>query len=53
MHRWLLQYSYRTPLSWWVFAAATGGALGIALLTVSFHALTAAHTPPVKTLRTL
>ena len=52
MYRWLLQYSYRTPLSWWVFAAATGGALGIALLTVSFHALKAAHTPPVKTLRT-
>ena len=52
MHRWLLQYSYRTPLSWWVFAAAAGGALGIALLTVSFHALKAAHTPPVKTLHT-
>ena len=51
MHKWLQQYEYRTPLHWWVFAAAAGGALVLALVTVSFHALKAAHTNPAKTLR--
>ena len=51
MNRWLEQYEYRTPLHWWVFAAAAGGAVVLALVTVSFHALKAAHTNPAKTLR--
>lgn len=51
MQRWLLQYEYRTPLHWWIFATALSGALIIALLTVSFHALKAAHRNPVTTLR--
>jgi ABC-type antimicrobial peptide transport system permease subunit len=51
MNKWLQQYEYRTPLHWWVFAAAAGGVLVLALLTVSFHALKAAHTNPAKTLR--
>lgn len=51
MNSWLASYSYRTPLHWWVFAAAGAGALLIALLTVSFQALKAALANPVKTLR--
>jgi len=52
MHNWLQNYSYRTQLSWWIFAAAGFGALLIALLTVSFQAIKAALANPVKSLRT-
>ena len=51
MNNWLADYAYRTPIHWWVFAAAGIGALVIALLTVSFQALRAALANPVKTLR--
>ncbi|HVU94767.1 MAG TPA: ABC transporter permease [Puia sp.] len=51
MNGWLASYAYRTPIHWWVFAAAGLGALGIALLTVSFQAVRAALANPVKTLR--
>jgi ABC-type antimicrobial peptide transport system permease subunit len=51
MSQWLASYAYRTPIHWWVFAAAGLGALVIALLTVSFQALKAALANPVKTLR--
>ncbi len=49
---WLENYEYRTTLSWWVFAAAVLGALGITLATVSFQAIKAALANPVKSLRT-
>jgi ABC-type antimicrobial peptide transport system permease subunit len=51
MNGWLASYAYRTPIHWWVFAAAGTCALLIALLTVSFQALRAAVANPVKTLR--
>ncbi|HEV3412671.1 MAG TPA: ABC transporter permease [Puia sp.] len=51
MSNWLASYAYRTPIHWWVFAAAGLGALTIALLTVSAQALKAALANPVKTLR--
>lgn len=52
LHGWLQQYSYRVGISWWVFAAALVGAIAITLLTVSFQAIKAATTNPVKSLRT-
>jgi len=52
MHGWLQKYQYRTDISWYVFAAAIGGALFITLLTVSFQAIKAAWANPVKSLRT-
>jgi ABC-type antimicrobial peptide transport system permease subunit len=52
LNGWLQKYEYRTSISWWVFAAAIGGALVITLLTVSFQAIKAALTNPVKSLRT-
>jgi ABC-type antimicrobial peptide transport system permease subunit len=52
MHGWLQNYKYRTHITWYVFAAAIGGALLITLLTVSFQAIKAALTNPVKSLRT-
>jgi len=49
---WLQHYSYRTQLSWWIFTATGIGALLITLMTVSFQAIKAAMTNPVKSLRT-
>ena len=51
MGEWLLQYNYRTPITWWVFAAATSGALLLTLCTVSFQALKAAVANPIVSLR--
>jgi putative ABC transport system permease protein len=50
--RWLQDFAYRVPVSWWVFIMAAGIALLIALLTVSFQAIKAAIANPVKSLRT-
>lgn len=51
MHTWLQNYDYRTPLAWWIFALAGGGALFITLLTVSFQAVKVALRNPVSSLR--
>ncbi|MCF0040864.1 ABC transporter permease [Dyadobacter fanqingshengii] len=51
MHDWLQTYTYRTALSWWIFASAISGALVITLITVSFQAIKAALLNPVKTLK--
>ncbi|MDQ4141576.1 MAG: ABC transporter permease, partial [Bacteroidota bacterium] len=51
MHQWLQNYTYRSPLSWWIFAAAGLGALLITLLTVSFQAIKAALMNPINALR--
>jgi putative ABC transport system permease protein len=52
MEVWLRNFAYRIDVSWWVFAVAGIVALLIALLTVSFQAIKAALTNPVKSLRT-
>jgi putative ABC transport system permease protein len=52
MSKWLQQYDYRAAISWWIFVAAVAGALLITILTVSFQAIKAALTNPVKSLRT-
>jgi ABC-type antimicrobial peptide transport system permease subunit len=51
MSRWLAGYAYHTDLSLWVFAAAGFGAVGIAVVTVSFQAVRAAMVNPVRSLR--
>ena len=52
MHKWLQDFAYRVQIGWWIFAVAGIIALLIALLTVSFQAIKAALTNPVKSLRT-
>ncbi|WP_179336718.1 ABC transporter permease [Winogradskyella ludwigii] len=52
MGQWLQKFSYRTTVSWDVFAIACFGALIITLITVSFQAIKAATSNPVKSLRT-
>ncbi|HEY4061189.1 MAG TPA: ABC transporter permease [Puia sp.] len=51
MHNWLQGYSYRIGLQWWVFGLAGIGSVMIALLTISYQAITAALTNPAKSLR--
>jgi len=51
MRGWLQQFAYRTNIAWWLFPAAGAGALLIAMMTVSFQALRAAQTDPVKALK--
>lgn len=51
MANWLDAYTYRTNLSWWIFATAGSGALLITLITVSFQAIRAALSNPVRSLR--
>ncbi len=52
MHSWLNDFAYRINISWWIFASAGLLALFIALATVSFQAIKAALSNPVKSLRT-
>jgi len=51
LNGWLQQYEYRVSIAWWIFIAATAGAVVITLLTVSFQAIKAAVANPVKALR--
>lgn len=52
MKKWLQNYAYRAPLSWWIFASAGAGILLITLATVSYQSLKAAFMNPVRSLRT-
>ncbi|WP_299113146.1 ABC transporter permease [uncultured Winogradskyella sp.] len=52
MSGWLQKFPYRTSLGWDVFMIACIGALIITLITVSFQAIKAATSNPVKSLRT-
>jgi ABC-type antimicrobial peptide transport system permease subunit len=51
-YQWLQDFSYRTTISWWLFAAAGILAIVIALITVSSQAIRAALSNPVNSLRT-
>jgi putative ABC transport system permease protein len=52
MHIWLDAYTYRTPISAWVFFAAGALSIAIALLTVSSQSIRAALSNPVRSLKT-
>jgi len=51
MNQWLHDFAYRISISWWIFAVAAFAAFAIALFTISFRAIKAAVTNPVKSLR--
>lgn len=51
LYEWLQKYEYRSTLSWWIFAAATIGALLITLVIVSIQTIKAATANPVESLR--
>ncbi|HEY4327900.1 MAG TPA: ABC transporter permease [Mucilaginibacter sp.] len=52
MTKWLEDFTYKTPLAWWIFALAGVVAIAIALLTVSFQSIKAAIANPIKALKT-
>jgi putative ABC transport system permease protein len=52
MNKWLQDFAFRINISWWVFGIAAVAAASIALITVSFQAIRAAVSNPVKSLRT-
>lgn len=51
MNTWLQTYAYRIKINWMIFLIAGLLAITIALLTVSFQAVKAAISNPVKSLR--
>ncbi|MEP6728748.1 MAG: FtsX-like permease family protein [Bacteroidota bacterium] len=51
IYKWLQDYAYRIPISWWIFALAGGAACLIAIVTISFQAIKAAVANPVTSLR--
>ena len=51
MNYWLQDFAYRIEISWGIFLMAGLTALGVALLTVSYQAVRAALSDPVKALR--
>ena len=52
MHKWLQDFAYRVSISWWMFVIAGAMALVIALITISYQAIKAGMSNPVKSLRT-
>ncbi len=52
MNKWLEDFAYRVSMPWWMFLTAGILAAVIALVTISFQAIKAALTNPVKSLRT-
>jgi len=51
MNHWLHNFAYRINIAWWVFVAAGIIAFLIAFATISFQAVKAAISNPVKSLR--
>ena len=51
MKDWLLQFQYRTQLSWSLFSFVAVGAILVTLITVSFQIINAAIANPVNSLR--
>ena len=52
MQKWLNDFAYRINIPWWLFLVAGVVAAVIAFITISFQAVRAARSNPVKNLRT-
>lgn len=52
LNNWLTNYDYRINISWQVFILAAIAALVLTILTVSFKAIKAAMSNPIRSLRT-
>ena len=48
--RWMEQYVYRTPMSWWVYALAVGVILAITVVTVTLRSFKAATENPTESI---
>lgn len=52
MHKWLQDYAYHAPISWWIFVICGVSMIIIALAILGIRTVRAALTNPVKSLRT-
>jgi putative ABC transport system permease protein len=52
MHSWLQNFTYRTTVSWLIFATGGGLSVLVALLTVCLRAMRAAKANPIQALKT-
>lgn len=52
MNSWLENFEYRTKINWWIFILAIASVMIITLITISYQALKAATSNPIKSLRT-
>ena len=50
-HRWLQDFAYRVTVDGWIFVLSGIGAIGLAVVTVSYQSLRAALASPVKSLK--
>jgi len=51
MNKWLENFTYKTTLSWWIFAVAGLASLLVSLITISWQSYMAASSNPVEALR--
>jgi putative ABC transport system permease protein len=51
LHNWIVNFAYRTTLSWWIFALAGLAALILTIITVTWISWRAATRNPVEALR--
>ena len=51
-YKWLQDFVYRTPMSWWVFALSGLVMIFLAVVTLGIQTIKAAMANPVKSLRT-
>ena len=52
VHRWLENFSYKTPMYWWVYLAALAVVGLITVATVTYQNWKAANANPVESLKT-
>ena len=52
MDKWMENFAYKAPISWWIFVLAGVGTLAVALSTIGFQSIKTATTNPIKSLRT-
>ncbi len=50
MHSWLMDYSYRISLHWWIYAVAGACCLAVSVLSVYLQSRRAANENPIKAL---
>lgn len=51
VNKWLMQYPYKTGISWWVFLTALIISILIAFITIGFQIIRSARTNPAECLR--
>ena len=51
VHRWLASFAYRTPIHWWVFAAAFAAVLLVTIGTVTFCSWRTADENPADSVK--